>query len=76
MFVYVKLKSLFCLYSKNIMRKNPKVAEARAEFIQKQINERHKSETVEMAVSRLASSLFLSEVTIWKDYTKELNKKI
>ncbi|QCW20644.1 hypothetical protein [Flavobacterium phage FPSV-S27] len=57
------------------MRKNPKTVEMRAEYVQNQINNRHKSETVEMAVSRLAARLFLSEPTIWNDYTKQITKK-
>lgn len=59
----------------NTMRKNPKVANSRAEYIQKSINNRHKSETIEMAVARLAGSLFLSESIIWKDYSKDVTIK-
>ena len=57
------------------MRKNPKTVNNRAEYVQNQINNRHKSETVEMAVCRLALRLFLSEPTIWNDYTKQITKK-
>jgi hypothetical protein len=56
------------------MRKDPKVAKRRAEYIQNQINNRHKSETVEMSVERLSCDLFLSEATIWKDYAKPIIK--
>ncbi len=53
------------------MRKNPEVAEKRSKYIKNEINSRHKSETAEMCVKRLARELFLSEQTIWKDFSKK-----
>lgn len=50
------------------MRKNPKVVEKRRSFVKEEIAKRHKSETVEMCISRIARKLFLSNDTIWKDY--------
>ena len=55
------------------MRKNPKIVEKRARFVQKSINNRHKSETAEMCAQRLAGELFLSISTIWKDFARKIN---
>lgn len=51
------------------MRKDPKIVEKRRKFIKEQMKKRHKSETADMCAKRLARELFLSESTIWKDYT-------
>jgi len=53
------------------MRKDPKIVEKRADYIKRQMNSRHKSETAEMCAKRLARELFLSESTIWKDFSKK-----
>lgn len=57
------------------MRRSPDNVENRARFVQKEVNKRHKSETAQMAVSRIARSLFLSESTIWNDYAKNLKNE-
>ena len=54
------------------MKKNTKTLDDRARYVQNTVNRRHKSENVEMCVARIAKTLFLSESTIWKDFTKEL----
>lgn len=52
------------------MNKNRKTLEERSNYIKDQINKRHKSESAEMCVRRLARELFLSQSTIWKDFSK------
>lgn len=52
------------------MKKNQKTLESRAEYVKRQINERHKSLNVADVVRRIAAELFLSEDTIWKDFAK------
>ena len=52
------------------MKKDEKTLKNRRNYIKKQINTRHKSETAAMCVKRLSRQLFLSEQTIWKDYAK------
>jgi len=52
------------------MRKDPKTVNKRRQYIKDQMNTRHKTETAEMCAQRLARELFLSERTIWYDYTK------
>lgn len=52
------------------MKKNQKTLEDRAEYVKKQINDRHKSLNVADVVRRIAKQLFLSEDTIWKDFAK------
>lgn len=54
------------------MRKNPKIVENRARYVQKEMNTRHKSETAQMCAERLARELFLSVATIWNDFSKKL----
>lgn len=50
------------------MRKSEKTVQKRRAYIKNQMDTRHKSETADMCVKRLANELFLSESTIWKDY--------
>lgn len=52
------------------MRKDEKTLKNRRNYIKKQMNGRHKSETADMCAKRLARELFLSERTIWYDYAK------
>lgn len=52
------------------MNKNPKTLKDRAAYIKDSINKRHKSLNIEEIVSKLAKELFLSEATIWKDFSK------
>tara|TARA_R110000796_G_scaffold74629_10_gene167831 strand:+ start:62 stop:232 length:171 start_codon:yes stop_codon:yes gene_type:complete len=56
------------------MNKNEDTLRKRATFVQNQMNKRHKSEDATMCASRLARELFLSESTIWKDFSKQLVK--
>jgi biotin operon repressor len=56
------------------MKKNPITLVKRASFIQNQMNKRHKSESAQMCAERLARELFLSESTVWKDFTKQITK--
>lgn len=58
------------------MRKAPLTLDKRAAYIQKQMNSRHKSETAEMCAKRLSRELFLSESTIWKDFSKNLKSNV
>lgn len=58
------------------MRKAPQTLVRRAAYVQKQMNSRHKSETAEMCAARLARELFLSESTIWKDFSLNLNNDV
>ena len=53
------------------MKKDAKTVERRAIYIKNQMNSRHKSETADMCAKRLAKELFLSESTIWKDFSKK-----
>lgn len=56
------------------MKKNQKQLKSRAEYIRRQINERHKSLNVSDVVRRIAAELFLSEETVWKDFAKQKDK--
>lgn len=53
------------------MQKDPKTIQKRIDYIKRQMNSRHKSETAEMCAKRLARELFLSESTIWKDFSRK-----
>lgn len=55
------------------MKKNPKTLAKRAAYIQSQMNRRHKSESAQMCAERLARELFISESTVWKDFTLKTN---
>ncbi len=57
------------------MRKDPTTMLARAEYVQKCVNERHKSLNVNDVVATLAKELFLSETTIWGDLAKTLKNE-
>jgi biotin operon repressor len=57
------------------MKKNEVTLRKRAAFIQNQMNKRHKSEEAVMCASRLARELFLSESTIWKDFSKNVKNE-
>ncbi len=56
------------------MRKNPEVLKARAEFVQKEVENRHKTEKCATCIARISRSLFLSEQIIWKDFAKDTTK--
>lgn len=56
------------------MQKNKDILKKRAEFIQKEINNRHQTEKCTTCVARLGRMLFLSETTIWRDFAKDTEK--
>ena len=57
------------------MRKDQKVVNDRAKYVQEQVNSRHKSLNVADVVRRIALELFLSEATIWADLTKKVENE-
>lgn len=51
--------------------KNETLANQRAAHIQQTVNSRS-AEKVDTVIRELAQNLFLSERTVWRDYTREL----
>jgi len=54
------------------MKRNAKTLKKRARYVKNQMNNRKNGATAVSTAKKLATKLFLSESTIWKDYLIEI----